>query len=255
MDALRLTGQVASMQQALALAEERYLETIKWRNHANVQFAAQEWRIFGPLAFAFASLHDGGGPRFLVLLHLGDESRAAAIINDAYQVVRSSSCEEGIRNLMRDSHWHSHLLAALGMLESERPERYRDLLWERIDMGSWVSPQLAATASIIDPEFAERAVRWISKPPVPSQDHRFAIPHSTDFEEWSTPDEISYAFTAKAVNAMLGLLPDRQKAAELGQEQHVRERVEGDPHDGAGIAVRWRGIMVSQVEAATGWTS
>ena len=66
---------------------------------------------------------------------------------------------DGIRLLLSNENWRPHLVACLATLkvDKERQSQIKVYLWNRLQSGSWASPQILVILSIIDPEFNIKA--------------------------------------------------------------------------------------------------
>ena len=107
---------------------------------------AAAFPTFGPL------LSDES--RYLALLHLPKE--AAPFDELGALFARSPDAARELDALFSHGDWRGHLVAALAMLVSGETSAL-SALWRRLDLGTWVAPQLAAAAFVIDPEFEARA--------------------------------------------------------------------------------------------------
>ena len=115
------------------------------------QYASDEgFPSFGPM---FAKAGDVG--RYLKLLNLGDGApEAIAVAKECAD--RAPDLRRELEALLRGENWRPHLVGAIAMMASVRSEQTLGYLWERLERGSWVVPQLAATAELIDRRFTER---------------------------------------------------------------------------------------------------
>ena len=76
---------------------------------------------------------------------------------------RRAGAKDQIRNLFHHQpNWRFHIIAGVAVLYRRDADLVEDL-WQTIDNGSFVSPQLCAVASIIDPNFRENAERRFSE--------------------------------------------------------------------------------------------
>ncbi len=94
---------------------------------------------------------------YLSLLHLGgpDVKRAFALVLECCR--RSSDQYEEIANLFGHLDWRPHLVGAVALTALPYNRQACSKLWEAFDAGSWVTPQLAATAFLCDPTFPIQA--------------------------------------------------------------------------------------------------
>lgn len=84
------------------------------------------------------------GPLYGALLHLG--GRAPGV----FATLREEPLElDDIRSVLGRG-WRDDLVAAVSCLYRPEREECRRLLWEAFDTGSWVSPQLAICAMVLD---------------------------------------------------------------------------------------------------------
>lgn len=65
--------------------------------------------------------------------------------------------------LLRDGNWRSHLVACIAALDGARTAELIDAFWATMRRFSWGSPQLVATASLIDPDFVPRALLTLTE--------------------------------------------------------------------------------------------
>lgn len=72
--------------------------------------------------------------------------------------------EEGIDLLLLDLNWRCHLVAIVALLTSNIIDRKRFIssLWNLLNRGSWVSPQILVALSIIDKNFTNKAERLLA---------------------------------------------------------------------------------------------
>ena len=101
---------------------------------------------------------------YLSLLHLGGE--AGSVIERLGESARSSTdLVSEVRDLLTKG-WRGALVACAALHGACSLEAL-DLLWEALDQGSWVAPQIAITLWMLDSRFAQRAqVRLLHGCPV-----------------------------------------------------------------------------------------
>lgn len=88
---------------------------------------------------------------------------AAVEVERLQALVNSHPPEEVERDLcfLLDAHgWRPHLVACIALLCGRTTPRTLWYLWRAIQANSWVSPQLVVTASLVDPEFSDKAL-WV----------------------------------------------------------------------------------------------
>ena len=92
--------------------------------------------------------------RYLALLHLPKEQ---APFDELIALLSESpDAASELDALFAHGDWRGHLVAALAMLASGEPHAVA-ALWRRLELGTWVAPQLAAAAFVLDPDFETRA--------------------------------------------------------------------------------------------------
>lgn len=110
---------------------------------------------------AFWSLFDSNSeikvPWYLALLGLQNHPVAAVAV--VKECCRADPSGGQIEALLDGDNWRMHLVAATAVLVSTPGDGLSSALWQRIELGSWVVPQLCAVASIVDPDFERRAER------------------------------------------------------------------------------------------------
>lgn len=110
---------------------------------------------FGPFVAVFENNGDGGVGSYLDLLTLYWD-RSATVIERIASIMEKADCGDYVRVLFDDPNWRPHIVAAIACLINQGTAAL-DNLWEAVDVGSWVTPQLCITAYFIDPQFPERA--------------------------------------------------------------------------------------------------
>jgi hypothetical protein len=85
------------------------------------------------------------------------------------QEALSRSPHDEARELIAQSAWRAQLVGAAAVVLSGADESTCAALWQALDGGSWVAPQLAAAAFLVDPAFEgrteERLLGTIRRPP------------------------------------------------------------------------------------------
>src|SRR6478752_3662410 len=103
---------------------------------------------------SFQSLFGETNP-YLELLHLPSARPVFALVQDAVEA--SGDADAEIFALFGERNWRCHLVAAAALLATGANPGRVDALWGTLQAGSWVAPQLAATAWLLDESFETRA--------------------------------------------------------------------------------------------------
>jgi hypothetical protein len=79
-----------------------------------------------------------------------------------FEQYSSIEIENDLIILLTAVNWRVHNIACVFIALGFHNERVLSALWTRIREGSWVSPQLAATAAFVDPDFQVKAKELLS---------------------------------------------------------------------------------------------
>lgn len=181
---------------------------------------------FGPFAVVFEK-GELDVPGHLELLHL--HTPGAQIVIDRVECALSAGePARWVAALFSDSNWRPHLVGAVALLLDQGETLNRELLWRAVDGGSWVIPQLIATAVFIDPSFPEKArTRAAELCPV-------AVPVGlTPAERHSAmgPESV-YGRSAKMLASLIAAsaaIPSLARwRADLQREPHIEQLLEAD---------------------------
>ncbi|WP_162589975.1 hypothetical protein [Variovorax sp. RA8] len=169
------------------------------------------------LFFAEADEHEGLELKVGYLEFLWMPPGAAAEADKLRVLMNEYPREEVERDIclvLDASGWRPHLVACVALLCGHTTPKMLWYLWRAIQADSWVAPQLVATASLVDPEFANKA-------------------------EWVL---LSTRLQPKAAGALGAMLAER-----LGPEDELPgdvdkavQRGSAHPDDPAGIARTWK---------------
>jgi hypothetical protein len=101
-------------------------------------------------------------PGYLALLGLS--GRTSQVVLDRIEQARA---QDGalifVERLFESGNWRCHLVGAMALLFDDSDDLGAGILWRAIDAGSWVVPQLAVTALIIDRDFPARLVERVER--------------------------------------------------------------------------------------------
>lgn len=197
---------------------------------------------------ALADLWAAGRPEHLPLLHLASP--------DAERVIRrlreigehAPTIRDDIRAALSDQDWRPQLVGAVCVALGLGDAHHVETLWDSALRGSWVSPQLLAVASLVDPEFGTRA-RNAFRLILGTQDAG-GLPTAiaTDWPAQHSKQGPSGAAErrGKALAALFALVDHGEPwVRECSSDPRARAALEADVDDGGGIARRWRERMAA----------
>jgi len=98
----------------------------------------------------------------LINLHTDVESTVQTI-KDIVETEQKDILERDTLLLLQARNWRFHLVACGVMLAGISSGKSLNQLWNILQKGSWVVPQIAATVYILDPQFDSRALEAIEK--------------------------------------------------------------------------------------------
>jgi hypothetical protein len=100
----------------------------------------------------------------IFLLWFGEHSESS-IGKLSEAMTQSPDLEGELCALLNEPNWRGHLTAAVALVISEKAatKKVVEALWEALERGSWVSPQLAVCLSYIDPNFSLQAKACIER--------------------------------------------------------------------------------------------
>jgi hypothetical protein len=125
-----------------------------WHSLIGWVFASRDstYGEFGPFAAVFKA---PGEPAPLTLLAM--RGADVGIVID--RIEHALSAEDSARAagaLFASPDWRPHLIGAVALILDAGRRLDTAALWQAIDAGSWVTPQLVTTAYLVDPSFADR---------------------------------------------------------------------------------------------------
>jgi hypothetical protein len=100
-------------------------------------------------------VESGGKPAPLLLLSMRSGETRPVID----RIEHALSCQGAARSadaLLASPDWRHHLVAAVALILDAGARFDPAPLWAAMDAGSWVTPQLVATAYLVDPSFPDR---------------------------------------------------------------------------------------------------
>jgi len=157
----------------------------------------------------------------LLRLHYDRAERTFRLIREA---AKAPDAERFTVLLLRDRDWRRSLVGAVAACYMPTPTVIEEV-WQCVDAGSWVSPQLLAVLSVIDRAFADRALQRLR-----------------EHESRSTGDQrYSYAKSASSIIALLlQHASDHERATYWEGNQAMRKILVDDIANGGAIATSWK---------------
>jgi hypothetical protein len=189
-------------------------------------------RDFSPFEQAFER-GELAVPAYLTLLGLASPG-VDVTIDRIEEALEHPEHPAGLRRLLADANWRPHLVAATAMLAMEDPRPFIDALWAAIRHGSWVSPQLAVVASLVDPAFVSTAKARLDAG-CPVELHPELASASPAARHSISGSTGTVGRSEKEANALVELLGLDRDALDPA----LRKLVSDDLDDGASIAVGW----------------
>ena len=180
-------------------------------------------------------------PLYLELLHFHPSEETLRTLERC--VLRSRSYQEDLEFLLSHSNWRFQLLGCSALSAVQPTPTMIGPVWAAFDRGSWISPQLVATACCCDPDFIAHASDRISRATIVLADREPVTPPAT------TPGAPALKLEPKAFFALAGLL-----LHEPGDDSRVDERIaefriqavwaeDRASDDGERIATSWLGLV------------
>ena len=193
--------------------------------------------IFQPM---FERAEDVPIPLHLTLLNLGKGSEVAVAALERLMGTDADLTPQVVA-LLADFNWRPQLVGAVAMGLGAANEESRDALWRAFDSGSWVSPQLAAIAFLVDEDFEARSrLRIEAGCPINLdrlQGLDWVVRHSA-----AGPGN-SASHSSKALSALAGLcqrLPSTHFWLEpILLRDEIQQSIQSDYDGGGRIATGW----------------
>ena len=179
----------------------------------------------------FAPMFDDG--HYLPLLNLHRPDDAVSALRKIVST-RAPGLEANILALLDPiAGWRPQLVGAAAMVAGAASRKTVDALWVALAEPSFVSPQLAVAAYLLDPDFEAHARSRIANGcRVEPKRLREKFPD----QEWpASPDAKQLA----AMIALCGRLPRAAWLAEMSASAELRSILDEARDDGSGIALAW----------------
>lgn len=122
--------------------------------------ARRPYADFGPFAELFRA-DEESCPLYMELLHI-QKPGASLAVRSIEAAIAKGDTQRWATNLLIGPNWRAHLPGALTALTWSEGHKLAPYIWQAIDSGSWVTPQLVATAVFTDKDFAANAQKRVS---------------------------------------------------------------------------------------------
>lgn len=187
---------------------------------------------------------DPAPPPHLTLLDLASSEEVQSLLARLAPLAVDAEGEADLAALLESPNWRLHLIAAAGLLVRGPSPVTLEALWDRIEVGSWVVAQLAATAFLLDEHFAARAKRWIEArygPPTPPRGGIDGI--------WN----VFSGQTATSLFALLGQLPETETWLAEWRARPNLEAVLAESGETGRAALDWRDAISAEIGKFAAW--
>ena len=204
----------------------------------------------GPFTICFEDSEDDPLPPCMPLLNLFPKYEASESIRLIKKLVDGFlDVDAEIAELFEQINWQQHLPAAVATVLSPRRVKAIPALWNAFDHGSWVMPQLAAVAYLVDPDFEANATGRVTNLCAVNSprglssfdDHRLRGP-ANDLQR-----------SAKGINALLALCATKPGLRDWHEKTISTEAVADlsarDIDGSASIAIDWVEGLLAEFES------
>lgn len=174
---------------------------------------------------------------------LNPRADAITVIDEIRGAIAASGPElhQSLTAMLRELNWRPQIVAATAMLIDRDVECLPEL-WRAIYRPCWVSPQLTAVASRLDPNFLYRAKVWFEGGCQMQIDEALRLT-AADRHSALGPSSLN-EHAAKVAASLAGLCwldaPTAKWLVQLLKEEWLRELMRRDLANCGEIAVRWR---------------
>jgi hypothetical protein len=186
-------------------------------------------KAFGPYAVVFDRIEEDTTP-YLRLLGL-DRQRSLTVVEIIGKANRGNGAAAARHAMLTDENWRLHLVAGVATYFDPSTESINDC-WAAIDAGSWVTPQLAAVVSAVDPNFTDEATMRLDNGAPLLGNGRFGLSSALELHSAQGPAGTT-ARSAKLAASLLALLPKSNPSSALA------DLVAKDIDNSGQIASRW----------------
>jgi len=184
------------------------------------------------------------GTDYLTLLGLPPE--ASPVIQFIADVVRENpEYRQSVLALLGDPGWRLHLVAAIAVLLSRDRAELSPALWEAVDRGSWVAPQLAVALSMCDPQFVSSAKQRILAgcPVVAPADLRLTSLERHVIVGPGGPQDRSAKTLAAVLHLMHTIPSETGWADKASSDPDLQQLLRADTDAGDKLATHWAAAL------------
>ena len=177
---------------------------------------------------------------YLKLLHLDGPEATGAVSLVMKCCASVPNPYEDICRLLRQNNWRSHLVAAVALATLPSNTEANIELWNAIDKGSWVTPQLAVVGLLRDPMFADRARETLRSGCSVDASQAARLSAAERHSSTGPGGRVERsAKTAASLVALVGLLPETDWLVAEAASADLMNLLDKDIDSSGMIAERW----------------
>lgn len=203
-----------------------------------------EFRSFDLL---FARSEEAQVPRYLLLLDMAPAAREAIVAIREAIASSGARLDAEIDALLTERNWRPQLVGCVALVVAGPNESRLASLWGAINRPCWTSPQLVASASLVDEHFDERARARLDRRG--GLDVREAVAMPWLLRHSALGPQSVEAHWAEVVAALLRMCELRTSAATgittYAATEELRKLVATDTGRGGDIAEAWAGALAA----------
>ena len=178
-----------------------------------------------------------GSPGYLSLLNLG--TSAGTTLDRIIELNQTDESHSYAKRFLKSHNWRYNLLACTILLTENSKSLSGEFIWSAIDKGSWVTPQLIVTASLLNPDFQEQALKRL--------DINFSMNSTSLFMKLFKFPENQKHLYAKLINSIFAVIED-QKVASLANINSLSEIRKLDLDNSGEIASNWKENIIKLLD-------
>ena len=177
----------------------------------------------------------------LILLSV-DLKQTHIVLNRITERLKTEISQIQIDELCHSLNWRMHIVAAWILLLDDQKLYNSNGLWNAIDAGSWVTPQLIVTAYLRSSDFEEQASKRLSKSYPALTSHVF----SEEQQRRNNRPKRIKSVLAKRFNSLQAVMGYEKAASILGKEP-LDEAIANDIDDCDDIVRVWQARVLQKL--------